>query len=294
MTELKISFVDFWPEIKFEDIFTPILSNYYNLVIDNKNPDVVFHSMFGGMKQIVNYPKAKKIMWIAENFRASQFKTDYTISFDPTEGRNFRLPLWQAYILTKPELKTRLFNNVNLHRIEGKDFDRFCSFTVSNGSNFVRNGMYATLNSYKRVHSYGKYMTNDFSLQTLTNTGEYWRDVKDKFFYNTTHKFSICFENTSSKYYCTEKLMDAFLAGSLPIYYGDPKAVLDFNEEAFINVHRLNEHGIKVIDKVKELDNDNEKYHSMFYSPIFTDLQSNKLVDNLKDFETFLLNCIKS
>jgi hypothetical protein len=294
METLKIAFVDFWPEINFEDIFTPILSKNYNVVFDNKNPDVVFHSIFGGMKEIGNYPKAKKILWLAENFRPSQFKTDYSISFDPTQGNNFRLPLWQAYLLKNPSLKNRLFNNVNSHRIEGKEFDRFCSFTVSNGSNFVRNGAYNSLNAYKRVHSYGKYMTNDFSLQLTTKSGEYWRDVKDKFFYNTTHKFSICYENTSTPHYCTEKLMDAFLAGSMPIYFGDPRVIQDFNEEAFINVHALNKTGISIVDKVKELDNDSEKYHSIFYKPIFNDLQSDKLANNLKDFENWLLDIIKN
>ena len=130
METLKIAFVDFWPEINVEDIFTPILSKYYDVVFDNKNPDVVFHSIFGRMKEIGNYPKAKKILWLAENFRPSQFKTDYSLSFDLHSETNFRLPLWQAFILLKPSLLQDLYNKPVIDEVK---FERFCSFIVSNG-----------------------------------------------------------------------------------------------------------------------------------------------------------------
>jgi len=292
MTDLKIWFADFWPEIKYEDIFSPVLSKKYNISLDGKNPDVVFHSVFGGMKQISNFSKAKKIMWIAENYRASQFKTDYTISFDPETDTNFRLPLWQAYILKNPSLLSKLYEREKLDSV-GK-IDRFCSFVVSNGGNFNRNGVYNKLNSYKRVHSYGRYMTNDFGLQQSTNSNEYWRDTKYKFFNDHSHKFSICYENSSHKYYCTEKLMDGFLSNTVPIYFGDKYAVLDFNEESFINGHRyLDNPDMNVIDAVKIIDRNDEFYLKLRNAPVFTGEQKRNLELNLKNFETFLFNCIE-
>jgi hypothetical protein len=40
MATLKIAYVDFWPEITDEDIFIPILSEQYNVIIDNNNPTI--------------------------------------------------------------------------------------------------------------------------------------------------------------------------------------------------------------------------------------------------------------
>ena len=45
------------------------------------------------------------------------------------------------------------------------------------------------------------------------------------------------FENTYAPGYTTEKIMDAFASGCVPIYYGDPLVVQDFNPDSFINAH---------------------------------------------------------
>lgn len=289
MKKLKIWFADFWPEIVQEDIFSPILKKKYDVTLGKDNPDIVFHSVFGGMKEINNYPNALKIMWIAENFRPTQFKTDFTISFDPETSTNFRLPLWQAFLLKQPELLDRLIDRKKI--TSAGDFERFCSFVVSNGNNFNRNGIFTKLNSYKRVHSYGRYMTNDFSLQNYAPKHAYWRDSKDKFFQEHTHKFSICYENSSKKYYCTEKLMDGFLSGSVPIYFGDAYAILDFNEESFINAHRyLDNPNMDIIEAVKRIDSDEKLYLQIRNSPIFTEEQKNYLKENLSNFESWLLS----
>jgi len=289
MKTLKIWFADFWPEIIYEDIFTPILSKYYNIVLDEKNPDVIFHSIFNGMKDINKYPNIKKILWIAENYRANQFKTDYTISFDNHSTTNFRLPLWQAYLIKNPDLKDKLYTDKNKKDVI---FNRFCSFTVSNGNNFIRNSIYNSLNSYKRVHSYGKYMTNDFSLQRINSNNKYWRDIKYDYFINNTHKYSLCYENSSHPLYCTEKLMDGFLGNSLPIYWGDSKAVNDFNERSFINVHQLMLTGSSVLDVIKKIDNSDNMFLDLYNEPVFTSEQKNKLENNLAIFEEWLVDVI--
>ena len=43
--------------------------------------------------------------------------------------------------------------------------------------------------------------------------------VSDKFAFQQKHKFSIAFENTSYCGYCTEKIVEAFVAGTIPIYW---------------------------------------------------------------------------
>ncbi len=288
MNELRIFFVDFWPEWKDEDFITPILKKYYNVIIDQNNPDVVFHSIFNGQRDIGKY-KCKKVLFLGENHRPKQFGSDYSISFDPTDDTNFRLPLWQAYILLKPIYLDLLF-----HKVQHNDFDRFASFTVSNGGNFLRNGMFHQVNQYKHVYSYGRYLTNDWSLQTLSQ-GRYWRDAKDEFFFKNKHKFAITYENTSYPYYCTEKLMDGFLSGSLPIYFGDPMVKEDWNSKAFIDMwgFKYRSDWQNIMDYIKYLDKNKNAFLDIYNQPVFTSEQKDKLINNLKGFETWLLKIVK-
>jgi hypothetical protein len=285
METLKIWFTDFWPEWSEEDFITPILKKHFGIVLDKKNPDVLFHSIFNRMRDTPNY-KCKKVLILAENWRPEQFKSDYSISFDPHSDSNYRLPLWQIYLLLLPELKDRLYNRVN-HKEE--DFVRWCAFTVSNPSNFIRNSAYHKLSEYKKVHSYGRYMTNDPILQNYSK-GKYWRSAKDKFFLANPHKFMLTYENTPYRYYCTEKLMDAFLVGAMPIYWGDPKVVEDWNKDAFINAQKI---GDRWVDVVKEINNEDSLYNYMYTQSIFTEEQKKKLEDNLANFESWLIEKIK-
>lgn len=282
METLKVAYADFWPEWNEENFIQPILQKYFNVVVDQKNPDVLFHSIFGGMSQTPNY-KCKKVLYLGENYRSANFKSDYSISFDPHSETNYRLPLWQVYLLLKPELKDKLFN-----RVRHQKFERFCSFTVSNPSNNIRINHFEKISQYKKVHSYGKVRTNDLSLQQLS-AGKYWRDAKYQFFLDHPHKFMMAYENTFYPYYCTEKLMDAFLAGSLPIYWGDPKVFKDWNEDAFLNANRL---GNYVHDSVKRLDASSE-FDEIYAQPVFRDYQQEMHLENIAEFENWLIKIVK-
>lgn len=284
MEKLKIAFADFWPEWNVEDFITPRLKKHYDIVIDQNSPDILFHSIFNRMAETPKF-KCKKVLILAENWRPQQFKSDYSISFDPHSETNYRLPLWQIYCLLWPQVHHKLFGD----RINYAQFDKFASFTVSNPSNFYRNGFFDQLNEYKRVSAYGKVKTNDLSLINFSK-GKYWRDAKTQFFQNVKHKFAITFENTSYPGYSTEKIMDAFFAGSLPIYWGDPKIGNDWNEEAFINVMKNS----NVIDLIKKIDNDEKLFRSIYEQPVFTNEQIERHIYNIDNFENWLVKIVES
>jgi hypothetical protein len=117
--------------------------------------------------------------------------------------------------------------------------------------------------------------------------GRYWRDAKDEFFLKHSHKFMFAYENTPFRYYCTEKLMDAFLVGAMPIYWGDTRVSEDWNKEAFIDVTK------QELDIVKKIDSDKGLFKSIYEQPVFTDEQKKKLEDNLSNFETWLIEKVK-
>ena len=281
MNELKVAFLDFWPEWQDENFLLPILKKRWDVKIDHNRPDVIFHSIFG--RKEASLRREKKILFLGENWRPSGFNTDFSISFDPNSETNYRMPLWQAFILLHPSIKDRLFN-----RVRHDHFDRFCSFIVSNPGNSFRNSFYWSLLEYKQVHSYGRFLTNDTGLQ-VASKGKYWRDAKALFFSEWKHKFSIAFENNSYPGYCTEKLMDAFLAGSLPLYWGDPKVGQDWNSKAFINVSRMSG---RPAEWIANLDKDPPLFQALYDQPVFLDDQKKRLEENLEGFESWLIEKI--
>lgn len=290
---IKIAYADFWPEWTDENFIQPILEKKYNVIVDQKNPDVLFHSIFGNTQ--TKY-KCKKILYVAENIRYnyndqirnninSAYKNaNYTITFDPHTETNFRLPLWQVFILRHPALLVML----DAGRKRYDNFDNFGAFVVSNPSNQLRNSHFDVLSSYKKVKSYGKVRMNDFGLNRASK-GRYWRDAKQDFFEKNTHKFFMAYENTSYPYYCTEKLMDAFTAGSVPIYWGDPKVKEDWNSESFVNII---DHGSNWLDVIKKLDKEPAMFDDMYNQPLMTNSQQKKLMQNLTDFENWIIKAI--
>ena len=282
METIRIAFADFWSKWKIEDFVSPILKKHYDVVYDKENPDVLFHSIFNNMSTTLRF-KCKKVLVLAENWRPSWFGSHYSISFDPPSETNFRLPLWQMYWLLKPALKDRLFER---KRVEG--FERFCAFTVSNPSNMLRQIHFQIISQYKRVHAYGKVGMNDSGLKRASR-GKYWREAKEKFFLKHPHKFMMAYENTSTQYYCTEKLMDAFLVGSLPIYWGDPKVVEDWNQKAFIIVQSQG----AWFDHLKTADVDKTFWEDFYMEPVFTDDQKSRHLANLEEFEDWLVKIVK-
>lgn len=91
--------------------------------------------------------------------------------------------------------------------------------------------------------------------------------VSDKFAFQQKHKFSIAFENTSYCGYCTEKIVEAFAAGTIPIYWGDPRVAEDFNENAFVNCHNY-ETLDDIVARVKEIDENDKLCLSMLNESI--------------------------
>ena len=71
------------------------------------------------------------------------------------------------------------------------------------------------------------------------------------------YKFIICFENSKTPGYITEKIFNVFLAGSIPIYDGAPNITDYINIEAFIPFDNL------FLNKIQLLLNNKELYNSI-------------------------------
>lgn len=248
MKHIRINFVGFWSSFdKHNNEITDVLKHRYEIKISD-NPEYLFYSGFG-------YDHLKydciRIFFTGECYTPNFNECDYAIAFDRLSfgDRYLRLPLYNIFQY-KPEYE-KLKNRPVLTEADLKAKKGFCSFVVSNCfADDVRAVFYDKLSQYKTVASGGRFRNNIGGA------------VADKKKFQSEYKFAIAFENTSYDGYCTEKLMEAFAAGTVPIYWGDPGVVKDFNPESFINAHDFNSFD-EVVQRVKEIDNDDALYLKM-------------------------------
>ena len=81
--------------------------------------------------------------------------------------------------------------------------------------------------------------------------------------------FGICMENKNTPGYITEKILMAFLAGTVPVYYGTKEVFDIFNRKAFIYYDIENPE--EAVDRIKHLEENPDDYDKMLNEPILND-----------------------
>lgn len=274
MRTIKIQFVDFYPEWNIERNFiTQSLKKRYYVEFSD-NPDYLFFSCFGDEHLKYN---CVKIYWTGEDVSPDFNLCDYAIAFDCMiyGDRYMRLPLFAKGNSIDRLQQAHVFSEHDLNKEKA-----FCSFVVSNGNaNPIRTEFFQKLSAYKRVDSGGRY---------LNNVGG---PVKDKIAFLNGYKFTIAFENDLSDGYTSEKILDAFLSKTIPIYWGNKSIANDFNPECFINCHDFRDID-SVVEYVKEVDQSPELYRKILTAPLFKGGRIPYALTN-DAFEEFLYHIIE-
>lgn len=280
MRTIKVAYVDWWSDFNPETyLINEILSRHYEVELSD-NPDYVFCSMYS--KEFLKYD-CVRVFYSAENFCPDFNLFDYAIGFDRLSFEDRYI--WFPNYLMNPKYRKDLELLKCKHlrqQIECKPKTNFCSFVVSNGvGNPARFRFFEQLNKYKKVDSGGKYMNN-----IGVSNG-----VPNKYDFQVTHKFAIAFENSRHRGYCTEKLVEAFAAGAIPIYWGDPCVTELFNEKAMVIV-KDEEHFGEAIEQIVEIDNNDDLYMRMLMAPAL--VNQNFFEESYKKIERFLCNIIET
>ena len=130
---------------------------------------------------------------------------------------------------------------------------KFCNFLYSHRVPY-REAFFKQLSAYKKVDAPGHSMNNMPAIDTRY-AGDKW-EVKRQFL--SPYKFTIAFESDTFPGYQTEKLYDAMLAQSIPIYCGDPFIGEIFNTRSFINaaeyLPRKNQQLVKRLETAGHMD----------------------------------------
>ena len=280
MRKIKIKYLDWWNGFNPKTyLINQILEKHYEVEVSD-NPDYVFCSVYS--KDFLEYD-CVRILYTAENFCPDFNLFDYAIGFDRLSFEDRYI--WFPNYLMNPKYEKDLELLKCKHtdeQIEKKPKSEFCSFVVSNGvGSQMRVRFFELLNHYKTVNSGGKYLNNIGLPQ----------GVDDKFDFQVKHKFSIAFENSSHRGYCTEKIVEAFAAGTIPIYWGDPCVTEIFNERAMVIV-KDEIHFEEAIEQIIEINENDNLYMQMLREPAL--VNQNFFEESYKDIEKFLCSIIET
>ena len=267
---LRLHFTDFGYDMSLEgsNYFLPGLRERYEVVLDPANPDYLFHSVFG--TEFLDY-SCTRIFYTGENITPDFNLSDYAIGFDYLDfgERYFRLPIYQ--ILMEEGMGRGLSPDSTVSLLSEKQ--KFCSFLYTNNHAAApqREAMFRQLSEYKRVDSGGKFLNNI--------GGPVPGNFLDCRGWQRGYKFGIAFENASKPGYTTEKIFNQLVADAIPIYWGDPRIAEQFNPDRIINCHEFPDFDA-VVERVRELDRDDEQYLAMVGRPWFAGEPPPSLVNN--------------
>jgi alpha(1,3/1,4) fucosyltransferase len=274
---IRIDFCDFWRYLdKHDNFFYNLLRERFELTVCDR-PDFLIYSNNGHVHRHFN---CVKIYYTHEPILPNFNECDFALtSFYMDDPRHLRLP-WYAALYDSPE-----------PLIQGKDFPtpqqilaektKFCSYMVSNHSrrrNRNRLEIFEKLSKYKRVDSGGRFMNNI--------GGPIGGAFAGKIEFMRHYKFHIAFENACLPGYTTEKLPQAMMARTLPIYWGNRLVARDFNPQSFVdasdfpNLDALVEHIIR-------LDQDDALYTKILSQPYFHGNQPTEWFDRRRLLDRF-------
>lgn len=236
------------------------------------------------------------INFIGEPRNPEYDKFDLIITGAKNSPNILYLPLSVMYIMGNnlyPKLFSRTIKTIP---------PKFCCFVVTNPKCPARNAMFQYLCKYKKVDSCGKFANNTGIDVVYMN---WWSDEYIKFI--SQYKFMICFENTFMQAYSTEKIVNAYLGNTIPIYWGTSDVFNIFNKDSMIYLEGTSESDfLRVVSKVAELDNNDtayleyanrpiiNKYNVEYWNNHFTyEILGNKINEILSDkMSTILHTCL--
>lgn len=87
------------------------------------------------------------------------------------------------------------------------------------------------------------------------------------------HRFELCFETERGDYYATDRIVRAYLSGSVPIYWGCPQIATMFNAKAFIYLEgKVTAKSLALLTAVIEhMDLNDAAYRRVYEEPLLLD-----------------------
>jgi|694.fasta_scaffold57753_4 hypothetical protein len=270
--EITLSYINFWgnSDIILDNYFTKFIEHNIGpckVVSPNENPDILIASVFGNIDNITKHTAKCKIFYYGENLNRFppynnddllQKTFDLIVGFKYTnlEQKTLRFPLWLMYYdyyNYNTNYNTNYNINYNTNHIDNiishienkykenikKDKPLFATIISRHDRGGQRGKIWSSLSKYEgikgRIKSAGDYRQN---------TSKIGLRCEDKINYISQSLYNICPENSVYEGYFTEKIFQAFEAGTIPLYWAidlPEKGLINENKYCFCNVNNESE-----------------------------------------------------
>jgi len=290
--DIRLYFHKFWDTFdKYDNVWVWILKQNHNVTVVDSNPNLVFS--MGATKP---FPDVFTIYYSNEPFFpnlntlgkvADHFLSNFFIDIP----NHTRLPSYYMYIyefIRSKQIESMEFFHQTNRLIPEKT--HFCSF-VSRSMKGKRGDFFKKLSEYKQVDT----NMSPYNHFTLPYDNSAFSSSKPKINFIKKYKFNIAFENhfrgdhpcfpnaikengflTDMGGLISEKLVEPFISGTIPLYWGSSMVSDDFNSDTFINYYDYKSED-EMIEHIIELDKDDEKYNEYFSSHIYSNINGNVL-----------------
>lgn len=241
---LRVGFHGFWRHFQPEDFFVGFLESSLQskikVVSSKKELDILVSSVFTtGQSDPVTQNEGKaqpfRIWYSGEYVSPPLSGPDLTLSFFPESRNNLYLPL--AFLSIDWNLKAKKFMRparefrragvaprpveLSTSRAERFDFRKRFACAVVGNPEPKRMEALKELSRIGKVDVYGP----------AGNLGP----VRNKFQVARGYRFMVCFENQPAPGYITEKIIDAWSSGCIPIWWGNDRDEI-LNPQSFVNL----------------------------------------------------------
>lgn len=260
-----------------------------------QRPDVIV--FFNSIPNAFKHSNIPKILFSGEPTDLSgRGACTLVVDCKDTPNRRPRSPRFSYYPFYVRSLSERGHNNarqlikpIDYHQLAPTK-TKFCAFLYSHDAE-PRNQFFHMLSKYKQVDALGKAPTKFHGPRPQSRKDRGSHDIT-KGTYNDgavsayiKYKFVIAFENSSHPGYVTEKIINPMFAGAIPIYWGAPDVVNQFNEKSFINANGPG--GLeKAVQRVIEIDQNPELYAQILQEPWLINNQLSKWLTNPSNYFT--------
>jgi hypothetical protein len=275
VTSISIFAANFWPSFSlgsdgsgFVNYLLKQAFGSFAVAPNEESADIVVSSMFHAKRLL--HPE-RNIGFIWENIRPNYDFMAYSISsdFDSYDGRNCRVPYWYLQLQWPGLAADPSVPADNNHGFEPlvdigsllrprpprtlSESDLFCCFVSGNAE---PHRMLAA----KRLMAVGH-------VDLFGNIGKPLR--MSKYDILPHYRFNLCFENSIFPGYYTEKVLQAWAGGCVPLYYSDVWYSADFNTKAVIN--RIDFRSLdEFANYVSQVNSSSSAFNQLYEQPLLT------------------------
>jgi len=286
---MRIKFENFWGGFPPHDnIVTVALKLRHHAEIVNENPDIIVHQ--GPRPHKDN--NAVTISWFIESMNRigepNYDNCDYSFnSCNLDDERNYRIPFWATQInwnnAPTYDIKrgpTYYISPEKLYNREITRRERMCC-SVASGTLGKRIEFYPKISNRLDVTHGGDFLRNTAEMVKRPGNSDYLEKID----FISKFKSNLCFENDPRDGYVCEKILHAFYAGCLPIYWGPKDVGEDFNKSAFIDISDFNSDE-EAIDYIQDVLMDDSRLLTYLREPVFEDnvMPHHATPESLSDF----------